>query len=131
MPAVAQPKKLTAKQVTAWADALVQLEQARARVSELDKQCKELLERYEPLMEASSDPDDADKDVKVAEAGGWRVRVSRYQGSESFSLKDYKVAGHEVTPQMAECIKPGGLRTKVTTKRLAGRTRPGAVETFR
>lgn len=119
---------LDAEQVRKWATKEVELVQARARVTELAGECDEFRERYEGRMAPSDDPRDAGKNVKVARAGGWQIRLTRFLGGERFSIRDYRTAGHEVTAAMQDHISPGGEQVKVTPKRLKGPTKPGAVE---
>jgi hypothetical protein len=66
--------------------------------------------------------------VRVATAGGWHLRVTRFSGGERFSLKNFKAAGHKITKAMREHITPGSPQVRVTVKRVDGPTKPGAVE---
>jgi hypothetical protein len=128
MPTRARRKTLTAAQARAWVTAEVALAQAKAAVDAALVEVAKLRERYEDRLEPSDDPADADKNVKVARAGGWQIRFTRFAGAERFSLKSYRDAGLEVTPEMAAHITPGSEQVRVTVKRLAGPTKPGAVE---
>lgn len=119
---------LTAQQVRDWATAEVELIQARERVKVLAARCEDFHERWESKLAPSDDPKDATKDVKVARAGGWAIRFTRYTGGESFSLKRYAELGHKITAAMREAISPGQPQVKVTVKNLKGPTKPGAVE---
>ena len=121
-------KKLSAAQAIAWATAEVAALQAKAALDAAKKKCGELRERYEDRLEPSTDPDDAGKDVKVAVAGGWQIRFTRFTGGERFSLTDYRKAGGKITKAMAEHISPGSPQVRVTVKRVKGPAKPGAVE---
>lgn len=121
-------KKLSAAQAMAWATAEVAMLQAKAKLDELVEKCKELRARYEPRLEPSEDPKDADKDVKVATAGGWHIRLTRFTGGDRFSLSDYRKAGGKITKAMEPHITPGAPQMRVTVKRVKGPTKPGAVE---
>lgn len=121
-------KKLSAAQAIAWATAEVTLLQLNAKVDQAKTKCAELRERYEDRLEPGDDPKDAGKDVKVGVAGGWQIRFTRYTGGERFSLSDYRKAGGKITKAMAPHITPGSPQVRVTVKRTAGPTRPGAVE---
>jgi len=121
-------KKLSAAQAIAWATAEVTLSQLKATVAEATKRCTELRERYEDRLDPSPDVADVDKDVKVAVAGGWQIRLTRFIGGERFSLTAYRTAGGKITKAMAPHISAGSPQVRVTVKRLKGPTRPGAVE---
>jgi hypothetical protein len=54
--------------------------------------------------------------------------VSTYEGGEFFSLKDYRAAGHPITPEMAPHVHPGDPRERWTWKDLRGPKSPDAVE---
>lgn len=121
-------KKLSAAQAIAWATAEVTLLQVKAAWEQAKAKAEEMRERYEDRLERSDDPKDADKDVKVGQAGGWQIRFTRFTGAERFSLKDYRAAGHKVTAAMAPFVSEGAPQVRVTVKRIKGPTKPGAVE---
>ena len=121
-------KKLSAAQALAWATAEVTLQQLNAKVEQAKTKCAELRARYEERLEPSTDPDDAGKDVKVAVAGGWQIRLTRFTGGERFSLTSYRKAGGKITKAMEPHVSAGSPQMRVTVKRLAGPTKPGAVE---
>lgn len=121
-------KKLSAAQAIAWATAEVAALQAKAALAAAQEKCSEMRARYEERLEPSTDPKDADKDVKVGAAGGWQIRLTRFIGGERFSLTSYREAGGKITPQMAEHITPGSPQVRVTVKRTKGPAKPGAVE---
>lgn len=121
-------KKLSAAQALAWATAEVTLQQLKATVAEAASKCTELRARYEERLEPSAEPHDAGKDVKVGVAGGWQIRLTRFTGGERFSLSEYRKAGGKITKAMAPHVSPGSPQVRVTVKRIAGPTKPGAVE---
>lgn len=121
-------KKLSATQAKAWATAEVLLLQAKSAVEAARAKCDEMRERYEERLEPSDDPKDAGKDVKVATAGGWHIRFTRFTGGERFSLTSYREDGGEITEEMKAHISPGSPQVRVTVKRVKGPTKPGAVE---
>jgi hypothetical protein len=121
-------RKLSAAQAMAWATAEVTALQIKATLDAAKKRCDELRARYESRLQPSTDPDDVDKDVKVATAGGWSIRRTRFTGGERFSLTGYVKAGHDITPEMSAHISAGSPQVRVTVKRVAGPTKPGAVE---
>lgn len=121
-------RKLSASQALKWATAEVAVKQANAALDGLRAKRQELRDRYESRLEASTDPADKGKNVKVATAGGWHLRFTRFTGGRSFSLTEYEDAGHAITPEMAPHVKPGSAQVRVTVTRTAGPTKPGAVE---
>lgn len=121
-------KKLSAAQAMVWATAEVTALTLRATLDQARARCEELRTRYEDRLEPSDDPDDVGKDVKVGRAGGWQIRFTRFTGGERFSLTEYRKAGGKITPEMKPHISPGSPQVRVTVKRIAGPTKPGAVE---
>ena len=121
-------KKLSAPQAIAWATAEVAALQAKAAWKTAVEKCETLRARYEHRLEPSTDPKDADKNVKIGIAGGWQIRFTRFTGGERFSLTDYREAGGEITEAMQPHISPGSPQVRVTVKRIKGPTKPGAVE---
>lgn len=126
----AEPKKLTAAIAIKWATAEVELLQAKAKVTELEEKVADYRKRYADRLAPSDDPKDAGKDIKVGRAGGWQIRVAHFTGGERFSLKDYRTAGHKITAAMKPFVNPGSPQIRVTVRRLAGPTKPGAVEPY-
>jgi hypothetical protein len=123
-----KPKKLSATQAVLWATAEVAVLQAKAAWEAAKAEAEKLRARYEDRLEPSADPKDAGKDVKVGVAGGWQIRFTRFTGGERFSIKEYRAAGHKVTPEMRPFISAGDPQVRVTVKRVKGPTKPGAVE---
>jgi hypothetical protein len=116
----AQARKLERAEVKA-AQLEAQLEEAKARRDTLRR-------RYKSRLQPSTEKRDRGKNVLQAIAGGILVRVSSFRGGDYFSLKDYREAGHEVTPAMRPFIRPGDPRERWTVKSLAGPKTSGAVE---
>lgn len=127
MTATAQPK-LTASQARKLALKEVRVAQLKAQLEAEQAELADLHEQYKPRLQPSTDPRDAGKDVVMAEVGGFRIRCSTFIGGDYFSLKDYRTAGHPVTEEMAEHIRPGDPRERWTVKDLRGPRRPDAVE---
>lgn len=127
MTATATPK-LSAAQAKKLVLAEVKAAKLKAELEAAQRELAELHERYKPRLEPSTDPKDAGKDVLMAEVGGFRIRVSTFVGGDYFSLKDYRTAGHPITPEMAEHIRTGDPRERWTWKDLRGPRRPDAVE---
>lgn len=121
-------KKLSAAQAIAWATAEVAVLQAKAKLEGLRAAADVLRARYEPRLQPSDDAKDADKNVKVAVAGGWQIRLTRFTGGERFSLTGYREAGSKITEAMKPHVSPGSPQVRVTVKRTKGPTKPGAVE---
>lgn len=124
-----RPKKLTAEQARLIAGAENRVEKLSAQLEVAKEERDELRDRYAArINQPSTDPDDADKDVKVARAGGWEIRVTTFTGGESFSLKKYRELGHKITAAMRDAISPGREQKRWTVKRLEGPYKPGSVE---
>jgi hypothetical protein len=121
-------RKLNAAQARALVLATVTVEKLKASLDAASERLVELRAKYRPLIPASEDPKDAGKDVREVTAGGFRIRVSTFEGGEYFSLKDYRAAGHPITEEMAEHIRAGDPRERWTWKDLRGPRRPDAVE---
>lgn len=121
-------RRLSAAQAVAWATAEVAALQAKAALEAAKERCDGLRARYEERLEPSTHPDDAGKNVKVAIAGGWQIRFTRFTGGERFSLTTYRKAGGLITEAMAPHVSPGSPQVRVTVKRVKGPTKPGAVE---
>lgn len=128
MTTATKTRKLNAAQAKALVLATVAVEKLKASLEAKSEKLTELRERYKPLIPASEDPKDADKDVREVTAGGFRIRVSTFEGGEYFSLKDYRAAGHPITDEMAEHIRPGDKRERWTWKDTRGPRRPDAVD---
>lgn len=128
MSATATPPKLTAAQARAIADADVAVRKLEAQLEIARKTRSELQARHLDRIPVAIDPDDAAKDIREAEAGGWIIRVSGEIQTESFSLKRYVELGHKVTAAMSEAIKPGKPFRRWTIKRAEGPYKPGSVE---
>lgn len=122
------PRKLNAAQARALVAAEVAASKLKAALEKAVEKRDELRGRYKLRIPASTDPKDADKDVRQVEVAGFRIRVSSYAGGESFSLKDYKAAGHPITAEMAPHVHSGDPREKWTWKDLRGPKSPDAVE---
>jgi hypothetical protein len=113
-------KRLTAQQARQLHDADVEVAKLKAALDIAESTVKELRARYKPRLVPSEDPKDAGKGVLVASAGGITIRVSPSISGDFFKLRDYKLAGHKVTPEMAEHISPGRPYDRWTTKLLEG-----------
>jgi hypothetical protein len=120
--------KLTAAQARAIAEADVAVKQLEAQLEVAKATRDELRVKHLHRIPAAVDPDDAAKDIREAQAGGWIIRVSGEIQTESFSLKRYVDLGHKVTAAMREAIKPGKPYRVWTVKRAAGPYKPGSVE---
>lgn len=122
------PRKLNAAQARAIVAAEVAAGKLKAALDAATVKRDELRARYKLRIPPSTDPKDGDKDVREIEVAGFRIRVSTYAGGEYFSLKDYRAAGHPITPEMAEHVHAGDPRERWTWKDLRGPKSPDAVE---
>jgi hypothetical protein len=84
--------------------------------------------RLLPLLPPSTHADEAEKGVRQASAGGYRVRVSPVDGHDIFSLKRYLERGHQVTEQMREAMNRTRGFDRWTVRPVKGPARPGSVE---
>jgi hypothetical protein len=128
MPATTSKPKLNAAQARAIANAEIAAAQAKAHLELAEKTRNELRAKYLSRIPVATDVDDAAKDVREAEAGGWIIRVSGEIQTESFSLKRYTDLGHRITAAMRAAIKPGDPYRRWTVKRVEGPFKPGSVE---
>jgi phage shock protein A len=86
--------KLSAKLARDLADADAEYAQAKQKLDEIAERRAELYDKARPKL-ASGQPQTA---------GGVLVKWTSYD-YETFSLKDYKAAGHKVTAQMRRHVK--------------------------
>jgi hypothetical protein len=123
-----QPKKLSASgaMLLHVADVTVAKLKAAAKLAEETRAL--IQERYRDSIPLSEDPKEAADGIRVAEVGGISVRVTPVDGSERFSLKDYREAGHEVTPEMRDAISTSKPYERWTVKDIRGPRRADAVE---
>ncbi len=124
-------KKLSAAQARQLHDADVEVAKLKAALEIAEETVKQLRARYKPRLVPSEDPKDAGKGVLVGSAGGITIRVSPSVSGDFFKLRDYKLAGHPVTPAMAEHISAGRPYDRWTTKLVDGPKRHDAVEPVR
>lgn len=125
--APARPRKLSAAQARQLAKATARAQRAKAVADAAKRELDDLHARFKPLLPPSADPKDAGKDVLQAEAGGFLVRVSTFEGGEYFSLKDYREAGGTITEEMQPYVHRGDPRERWTVKDLRGPKDPEAV----
>jgi hypothetical protein len=123
-----RPKKLSASGAMALhvADVTVAKLKAAAKLAEETRAL--IQERYRASIPLSEDPKEAAGGIRAAEVGGISVRVTPVDGSERFSLKDYREAGHEVTPEMRDAISTSKPFERWTVKDVRGPRRADAVE---
>jgi hypothetical protein len=123
-----RPKKLSASGAMALhvADVTVAKLKAAAKLAEETRAL--IQERYRASIPLSEDPKEAADGIRAAEVGGISVRVTPVDGSERFSLKDYREAGHEITPEMRDAISTSKPFERWTVKDVRGPRRADAVE---
>lgn len=123
-----KPKKLSPTGAVALHVADVTVAKLNAALK-LAKETREHIEaRYHDAIPLAEDPEDRAAGVREAEVAGIRVRVTPIDGSERLSLKDYKEAGHEVTPEMQEAITISKPFDRWTITDVRGPRRADAVE---
>lgn len=122
------PNKLSAAQARALIAAEVGFEKLKAAIDAAKIKRAELRARYKLRIPPSTDPKDAGKDVRQVEVGGFRIRVSTFAGRETFSLSEYRKAGHPITDEMAPFVGSGEQVERWTWKDLRGPKSPDAVE---
>lgn len=118
--------KLTADQARKLHDAEVAHDQLKAQLDIAKKTRDELRGKYRPRLELAKDAAAALKGTLQAISGGIAVQATPSAGGETFSLKDYRTAGHKVTPEMQPFIKAGGTRWTWTVRSIAGPKRHDA-----
>jgi hypothetical protein len=99
--------KLTASQAKALDRAETRVATAKAELEDAEAERQTLRDRYHDLVPLSDDAEEAAKGIRVAAAGGITVRIAPMVSGETFRYRDYKLAGHPVTPEMAEFLKDG------------------------
>lgn len=112
--------KLNASQARALHRAEVEATRLKVALAEAEKARDQLRERYRDLVPLSTDVDERAKGVRETEVAGVTVRIFPRVSGESFSLSDYKKAGHGVTDEMREHIKPGRPYDRWTVKDARG-----------
>ena len=100
-------RKFTATQAKALDRAETRVATAKAELEAAEEARRELRDRYHDLVPVSEDPEEAAKGIRVAAAGGITVRIAPMVSGETFRFREYKLAGHPVTPEMAEFLKDG------------------------
>lgn len=125
---VATAPKLTADQARRLHDADVMVKRLAAQLDDAKKHLGELEKRYIERIPVSEDLEEAAKGIRLAIAGGVSIRVAPMVSADSFSLKRYVDAGHQVTDEMRDAIKPGKPYDRWTIKPAAGPKKLGAVE---
>ncbi len=120
--------KLSADQARKLHDADVFVKRLRAQLEDAQKHLGELQDRYRDRIPVSEDLEEAAKGIRVAIVAGVIVRVAPAVSADSFSLRRYTDAGHAVTPEMREAIKPGKPYDRWTIKAAAGPKKLNAVE---
>jgi hypothetical protein len=122
------PKKLTGTGAMALHVADVTVSKLKAAL-ELAEETRALIQqRYRDAIPLSEDPKEAADGIRSLEVGGIKVRITPVAGSERFSLKDYKAAGHQVTAAMRDAITTSKGYDRWTVKDVRGPRRADAVE---
>jgi len=122
-------RKLGAREVRVIADAENRVQKLDAALKAAKRDREEVRARYrDRITEFSEEKDDAGKDVRVAVAGGYLVRVTRFMGAQRFGLRGYLEAGHKITAAMREHLSEPEEQERWTVKNLAGPPKPGSVE---
>jgi hypothetical protein len=125
---VATAPKLSADQARKLHDADVAVKRLRAQLDAQEKHLRELQDRYRERIPVSDDADEAAKGIRITTVGGVVIRVAPAVSADSFSLKRYVDAGHQITAAMREAIRPGKPYDRWTIKAAAGPKKLGAVE---
>jgi hypothetical protein len=127
MTATAQPPALSAAQARKLVLAEVKAAKLRAELETAEAERDELRQRYKPRLQPSTETKDAGKNVLQAVAGKLLIRCTSFMSGEYFGLKDYREAGHPVTPEMEAFIQRYP-RERWSWRDLRGPRRPDAVE---
>lgn len=99
--------KLSLAQARRLHDAEVAYDKLARGLEDAKQTRDELRSSYLPRIPLSDDPDEAAAGTRVVAIGGITARVTPVAGRESFSLKDYRQAGHKLTAAMRSCITHG------------------------
>lgn len=128
MPSVTATSKLDARQARVLHDADVHVKRVRAQLQEAEEKLAEIKVCYRDRIPGSPDLEEAQKGICIATVGGVTIRVAPAVTADSFSLKRYTDAGHPVTDEMTEAIRPGRPYDRWTIKATAGPKKLDAVE---
>lgn len=129
MPATATtPALLSADQARRLHDADVKVKQLRAQLEDAERKLGEVKDRYRDRIPLSDDINEAAKNIRVTTVAGVTIRVAPSVSADSFSLKRYVDAGHQITDEMREGITTGKPYDRWTIKAAAGPKKLGAVE---
>jgi hypothetical protein len=116
------PSTLTAKVSAKQAQRLLEAEQAvrrhRSELEAAEDRLGDLRAKCRSRVPLSRDPEERKKRIRYIEVAGVKIRVTPALGGDSFSLKRYSEAGHKITPQMQEAIRPGRAYDRWTIKAL-------------
>lgn len=123
--------KLNAAQARQLHEAEVAVAKLKAQLEIAETTRDELRDRFIPRLSLATEAKEKLKGVLVGLAGGISVRATPCVGAEYFRLRDYRAAGHQVTPEMAEHISPGKPYLRWTVKTIDGPKHHDAVEPAR
>jgi hypothetical protein len=92
---------------------------AEANLEDLTRKRDQLRHRYRDRIPVSDKADEQAKGIRVTKVGGIRIRVAQSISAARLSLKRYREAGHEITPEMKAAISPGRPYERWTVKAAA------------
>lgn len=123
--------KLTADQARKLHAADVDVARLKVALETAETRLKDLRSSYRERVPLSDDAAERAKGVRECTVAGVTVRVYPLVSGDYFSLTDYKKAGHGVTDEMREHIKPGKPYDRWTVKDASGPKHLDAVEPAR
>lgn len=112
--------KLSPKQARRLHELDADVKRRRAALEEAERQLADQRDRVRSRVPLSSDKDERKRKIRSAVVGGIGIRITPTTSGDSFSLRTYRDAGHEITPEMKEAITPGKRHDRWTVKEVDG-----------
>lgn len=107
---------ITATQAEQLLEAEAAVRRYRAELDDAERRLAEVRKGLRTRVPLSTKQDEKKKKIRAAVIGGVSIRVTPSRTGPRFSLRRYKEAGHEVTPEMKEAITPGRDYDRWTVK---------------
>jgi hypothetical protein len=107
---------ITKSQAERLVEAEAAVRRAEATLESAERERREIRERLISKVPLSRDEAERTKKIRTAIVGGITIRVTPSQTGERFSLRRFREAGHEITPEMRKAITPGKTYERWTVK---------------
>jgi hypothetical protein len=107
---------LSATQARRLLEAEADVRRRRAKLEEAEAALAKLRNAARARVPVSTDRGEKKKRIRAAVVGGIRIRITPAKTGPRFSLKRYRDAGHEITPEMQDAITPARPYDRWTVK---------------